>query len=194
MSNFEIVAREDFSDVTYLLEVRHPLMAKAARPGQFVIVMSHEHGERIPLTIADFDRDKGTITLVIQAVGKTTREMQQDCQVGTSLLRRRRPDGHPQPDQPREEGGVRRRRPGRGADLPAGARLQGERRLRDRRPRLPHQGPRVLGGQVPRRAATSSSSAPTTARRASRASSPTASSARIAKHPDIDESSPSARR
>ena len=53
MANFEIVAREDFSDVTYLLEVRHPLMAKAARAGQFVIVMSHEHGERIPLTIAD---------------------------------------------------------------------------------------------------------------------------------------------
>jgi NAD(P)H-flavin reductase len=85
MSNFEIVAREDFSDVTYLLEVRHPLMAKAARPGQFVIVMSHEHGERIPLTIADFDRTKGTITLVIQAVGKTTKEMQQACVVGTSL-------------------------------------------------------------------------------------------------------------
>ena len=85
MSNFEIVAREDFSDVTYLLEVRHPLMAKAARAGQFVIVMSHEHGERIPLTIADFDREKGTITLVIQAVGKTTKEMQQECVVGTSL-------------------------------------------------------------------------------------------------------------
>jgi sulfide dehydrogenase subunit beta len=85
MSNFEIVAREDYSDVTYQLEVRHPLMAKAARPGQFVIVMSHPEGERIPLTLADFDRDKGTITLVIQAVGKTTREMQRDCVVGTSL-------------------------------------------------------------------------------------------------------------
>jgi NAD(P)H-flavin reductase len=85
MSEFEIVARRDFSDVTYLLEIRHPQMAKAARPGQFVIVMEHEHGERIPLTIADFDRDKGTITLVIQAVGKTTREMQQRCQVGTRL-------------------------------------------------------------------------------------------------------------
>ncbi len=87
MSDFEIVTREDFSDVTYLLEIRHPLMAKAARPGQFVIVMAHEHGERIPLTIADFDRDKGTITLVIQAVGKTTREMQQNCQVGTAPVR-----------------------------------------------------------------------------------------------------------
>jgi NAD(P)H-flavin reductase len=85
MSQFEIVSRSDFSDVTFLLEVRHPLMAKAARPGQFVIVMAHELGERIPLTIADFDRDKGTITLVIQAVGKTTREMQASCQVGTHL-------------------------------------------------------------------------------------------------------------
>jgi sulfide dehydrogenase subunit beta len=82
---FEIVHREDFSDVTYLLAVRHPLMARAAKPGQFVIVMSHEHGERIPLTIADFDRDKGTVTLVVQAVGKTTKEMQQTCKVGTTL-------------------------------------------------------------------------------------------------------------
>src|SRR3970040_965969 len=85
MSNFEIVAREDFSEVTYLLQVRHPLMAKAARPGQFVIVMSHPHGERIQLTIADFDRATGTITLVIQAVGKTTKEMQQACVLGSSL-------------------------------------------------------------------------------------------------------------
>jgi NAD(P)H-flavin reductase len=83
---FEIVARQDFSDVTYLLEVRHPMLAKAAKAGQFVIVMASEHGERIPLTIADYDRDKGTITLVIQAVGKTTREMQSDLQVGDRLV------------------------------------------------------------------------------------------------------------
>ena len=82
---FEIVARQDFSDVTYMLEFRHPLMAKAAQPGQFVIVMSSDHGERVPLTIADFDRARGTVTLVIQAVGKTTREMQQTCKVGTRL-------------------------------------------------------------------------------------------------------------
>jgi len=86
MSNFEIVGREDFSDVSYMLEIRHPAMAKAAKAGQFVIVMEHEHGERIPLTLADFDPEKGTITLVIQAVGKTTREMQQNCHVGTSLF------------------------------------------------------------------------------------------------------------
>jgi sulfide dehydrogenase subunit beta len=82
---YEIVAREDFSPATYLLEVRHPLMARAARPGQFVIVMATPEGERIPLTIADFDRERGTITLVIQAVGKTTREMQRDCHVGGHL-------------------------------------------------------------------------------------------------------------
>jgi len=85
MSDFEIVKRADYSDVTYLLEVRHPAMARAAQPGQFVIVMEHERGERIPLTIADYDRERGTITLVIQAVGKTTKEMQQRCQVGTRL-------------------------------------------------------------------------------------------------------------
>ena len=86
MAEFEIVTREDYSDVTYMLEIRHPMMAKAAKAGQFVIVMEHEHGERIPLTIADFDRARGTITLVIQAVGKTTREMQQSCKVGTHLF------------------------------------------------------------------------------------------------------------
>ena len=96
-SSFEIMAREDFSDVTYLLEVAHPLMAKAARPGQFVIVMSHEHGERIPLTIADFNRVRGTITLVIQAVGKTTREMQQSCTLGTRLHAVVGPMGIPSP-------------------------------------------------------------------------------------------------
>jgi NAD(P)H-flavin reductase len=85
-AGYEIVARQDFSDVTFLLEVRHPQLAKAARAGQFVIVMASEHGERIPLTIADFDRERGTISLVIQAVGKTTREMQRDLQVGDRLV------------------------------------------------------------------------------------------------------------
>ena len=92
---FLIVRREDFSDVTYLLEISHPMMARAARPGQFVIVMSHAEGERIPLTIADFDREKGTITLVIQAVGKTTLEMQQTCQTGTALYGMAGPMGIP---------------------------------------------------------------------------------------------------
>ena len=70
-------------------------MARAARPGQFVIVMSHPDGERIPLTIADFDRERGTITMVVQAVGKTTREMQRDCQTGTRLSALVGPMGEP---------------------------------------------------------------------------------------------------
>ena len=94
-ADFLIVAREDYSDVTYALEFHHPMMARAARPGQFVIVMSHETGERIPLTIADFDRDKGTVTLVIQAVGKSTREMQRDCVVGSTLYGVVGPMGEP---------------------------------------------------------------------------------------------------
>jgi NAD(P)H-flavin reductase len=95
MSGFPIVTREDFSDSTFLLEILHPALAKAAKPGQFVIVMTHKQGERIPLTIADFDRDEGTITLVIQAVGKTTREMQTLCQAGTDLFGLVGPMGEP---------------------------------------------------------------------------------------------------
>ena len=83
---FEVVAREDFSEATYLLEVRHPMMARAARPGQFAIVMSHENGERIPLTLADFDAAKGTVTFVIQAVGKTTLGMQREARPGSRLF------------------------------------------------------------------------------------------------------------
>jgi NAD(P)H-flavin reductase len=82
---FEIIRREDLTPATYLLEIHHPALARAAAPGQFVVVISHERGERIPLTIADFDRDSGTITLVVQAVGKTTREMQRRCLAGTKL-------------------------------------------------------------------------------------------------------------
>jgi NAD(P)H-flavin reductase len=84
-SGFGIVDRQDFSDVTFLLAVRHPMLARAAQPGQFVIVITHESGERIPLTIADYDRTAGTITLVIQAVGKTTKELQRNFKIGDHL-------------------------------------------------------------------------------------------------------------
>ena len=92
---YDIVAREDFSESTFLLEVHHPLLAKAARPGQFVIVMCQADGERIPLTIADFSPERGTVTLVIQAVGKTTLEIQQRCQVGSALYALVGPMGQP---------------------------------------------------------------------------------------------------
>ncbi len=85
-SDFPILERMDFSDSTFLLEILHPAMARAAKPGQFVIVISGDRGERIPLTIADFDRDRGSVTLVVQAVGKSTREMQARCQKGGTIF------------------------------------------------------------------------------------------------------------
>jgi ferredoxin--NADP+ reductase len=75
ISVYEILAREDLAPVTKLFEVRAPAVAHKAQAGQFVIVRLDEEGERIPLTIADYDRDLGTVTLVVQEVGKTTMEM-----------------------------------------------------------------------------------------------------------------------
>ena len=72
---FQIVRKEKLSQNINLWEVTAPLIAKRAQPGQFVMVRVHEKGERIPLTLADWDRNKGTITLVFMEVGKTTKEM-----------------------------------------------------------------------------------------------------------------------
>jgi homotetrameric NADPH-dependent glutamate synthase len=72
---YRIVKREQFGPVTFLWEVEAPFVAKAARPGHFVIIRVDEPGERIPLTVADMDPERGTVTLVVQAVGKTTRQM-----------------------------------------------------------------------------------------------------------------------
>ena len=72
---YRIVKREQFGPVTFLWEVEAPDVAKACQPGHFVMVRIDETGERIPLTVADFDRDKGTVTVVVQAVGKTTFQM-----------------------------------------------------------------------------------------------------------------------
>jgi ferredoxin/flavodoxin---NADP+ reductase len=75
ISVYEILAKENLAPVTKLYDVRAPAVASKAKAGQFVIIRLHEEGERIPLTIADYDRERGTITLVVQEVGKTTMEM-----------------------------------------------------------------------------------------------------------------------
>jgi ferredoxin--NADP+ reductase len=75
MSVYEILVKEDLNPVTKLYEIHAPAVARKAQAGQFVIVRIRPEGERIPLTIADFDREAGTITLVVQAVGKTTKQM-----------------------------------------------------------------------------------------------------------------------
>jgi ferredoxin--NADP+ reductase len=69
----KIIAKRVLTPVTKLFRVEAPLVAAVARPGQFVIIRVHEGGERIPLTIAEYDRDRGEITIVIQEVGVTTR-------------------------------------------------------------------------------------------------------------------------
>src|SRR5260370_13895200 len=72
---FLISRRKQFGPTTFLWEVGAPDLAGAGRRGHFVMARIDEHGERIPLTVADFNAGRGTITVVIQAVGKTTFEM-----------------------------------------------------------------------------------------------------------------------
>ncbi|RLB26728.1 MAG: sulfide/dihydroorotate dehydrogenase-like FAD/NAD-binding protein [Deltaproteobacteria bacterium] len=70
---FEILRREEMANGTVVLnEISAPLIAKKARPGQFVILKANETGERIPLTMADTDSTRGTITIIYQVVGKST--------------------------------------------------------------------------------------------------------------------------
>lgn len=68
----KIVAKRHFSERVVCLEVEAPLIARSRRPGHFVIVIVDDKGERIPLTIADSDNERGTITLVVQAVGESS--------------------------------------------------------------------------------------------------------------------------
>ncbi len=70
---FKIVKREEMAEGTVILnEIEAPLIAKKAKPGQFVILKANEDGERIPLTMADTDPDKGTLTIIYMVVGKST--------------------------------------------------------------------------------------------------------------------------
>jgi len=61
----EILAKENLTSVTKLFRVGAPAVARKARAGQFAVIRTHERGERIPLTIADYDGGQGTITLVV---------------------------------------------------------------------------------------------------------------------------------
>ena len=72
---YPIVRREKLADKIYLMDVKAPRVAQYCEPGQFVIVKIDEEGERIPLTICDYDREEGTITIVFQTVGASTERM-----------------------------------------------------------------------------------------------------------------------
>jgi ferredoxin--NADP+ reductase len=72
---YQILAREDLTPEIHLLEIAAPEVARKAQAGQFVVIRVDEKGERIPLTIADWNREKGTVTVVFMEVGKTTRKL-----------------------------------------------------------------------------------------------------------------------
>jgi len=70
---YQIIAKETLTPVTKMFVISAPEVAQKAQAGQFVVLRVHEKGERVPLTIADYDRDEGTITIVVQEIGKSTR-------------------------------------------------------------------------------------------------------------------------
>ncbi len=81
---YEILEKKILSETVKLMKIKAPLVAKKAQPGQFIILRIDEKGERIPLTIADFDRKNGTITIIFLEVGKTTKQLGK-LNVGDSL-------------------------------------------------------------------------------------------------------------
>lgn len=82
---YEIVTKKVLAPALKLFEVLVPDIAARVQPGQFIILRTDEHGERIPLTVADFDRDQGLITLIFQEVGRSTIDLGQ-LEAGDSIL------------------------------------------------------------------------------------------------------------
>ena len=81
---FPIIKAEKLAENIYLMDVKAPRVARACQPGEFVIVKMDEKGERIPLTICDYDREEGTVTIVFQIVGASTYRMA-DLKAGDSF-------------------------------------------------------------------------------------------------------------
>lgn len=81
---FKIVKKKELNPTVTLMEIDAPLVAKKAEPGQFIILRVDSEGERIPLTVADFDREAGTITIIFQIVGSTTEKLNH-LNVGDSI-------------------------------------------------------------------------------------------------------------
>ena len=72
---FRIVKKEALKPTVVLFEVEAPMIAKKAQPGQFIILRVDENGERVPLTIHDYDRERGTVSIIVQIVGATTEKL-----------------------------------------------------------------------------------------------------------------------
>ena len=72
---YKITSKRLLTENIYLMDIEAPRVAKSAQPGQFIIIKNNDKGERIPLTIEDYDREKGTVTIVFQTVGYATKEL-----------------------------------------------------------------------------------------------------------------------
>lgn len=72
---YKIISKQVLNPTVTKMEIEAPLIAKKAQPGQFIILRTDENGERIPLTVADYDREKGTVTIIFQIVGATTNQL-----------------------------------------------------------------------------------------------------------------------
>ena len=72
---YRIVKKEALKPTVVLYEIEAPMVAKKAEPGQFIILRVDENGERIPITIHDYDREKGTVTIIVQTIGSTTEKL-----------------------------------------------------------------------------------------------------------------------
>ena len=92
---FKILEKKMLNPTICKMVVEAPRIAKSAKPGQFLIVRSDEPGERIPLTISDFDPEKGTVTIVIQPIGASTRSMVDDFSEGDCFADVAGPLGNP---------------------------------------------------------------------------------------------------
>ena len=92
--SYRIIAKENLTQDIHLLRVEAPAMANKAQAGQFTMVRSDEKGERIPITIADWDKQEGSITIVFMEVGATTKKLAR-LSVGDTLLNFAGPLGRP---------------------------------------------------------------------------------------------------
>ena len=81
---YKIIEKKRLNDTVSKMVISAPMVARKAEPGQFIILRTDEEGERIPLTIADYDREKGTVTIIYQIVGGTTKKLD-TLDVGESL-------------------------------------------------------------------------------------------------------------
>lgn len=95
LNMFKILEKKMLNPTICKMVVEAPRIARAALPGQFLIVRADEPGERIPLTISDFDREAGTVTIVIQPIGASTRSMVNDFSEGDSFADVAGPLGNP---------------------------------------------------------------------------------------------------